>query len=137
MGKSKSGAMQMTKLSIALLITIASGLYLAYRALVQDPYFSQKTYCPQDPIPRNVATIPWIGCFILSAGHNAAGTFSNQRVEVTVEATGREVFRVNGTVVTQSHGQTNIPYVRVGGVAGYSICPNDAGSGPCPSSINI
>ena len=93
--------------------------------------------CGDGPIPRDAPTIPWIGCFYLSAGHSAAGTFANQKVEVSVDATGNEAFKVNGTVVATGHGgqPTNVPTVRPSG-SGYWFCP-DAASDQCPSGINI
>jgi hypothetical protein len=82
-----------------------------------------------------------VGCFYLSAGHQALGTFATHLVEVAVDATGAEVFKVDGHVVVEMHGtptSTNLPFVKAGGVAGYSICKGEAGrySG-CPSSITI
>jgi hypothetical protein len=102
-------------------------------------YLSVKTYCGKDPIPQDVTTLPWVGCFSLSAGHKVAGTFSNQKVEVAVDTMGKEVFTVNGTVVTRTHDplRTNLSYVLVSGGDGYAICPDTGPINPCPSSINV
>jgi hypothetical protein len=130
------------------LLIVASGLFPLFQVAAQTPsllapYLSVRTYCGKDPIPQNIATMPWIGCFSLSAGHSATGTFSNQNVEVAVDAGGQEIFTVNGTVVVEKNDPqrrvrgTNLSYVHVEGVAGFSICPDTAGPENCPSSINI
>jgi tetratricopeptide (TPR) repeat protein len=105
------------------------------------PYGSIKTYCGEGPIPEDVATIPWIGCFALSADHRARGEFSDQEVEVEVDAKGAAIFTVNGTVVTTTADpnhvrQTNLPYVHPDGSGGYGICP-EIGTGSCPSHIDV
>jgi hypothetical protein len=136
------------KASLLGVLIVTSAVFPLHQAAAQSssplgPYASLKTFCGEAPIPQNIATIPWIGCLALSAGHSATGTFSNQHVEVAVDPGGQEIFTVNGTVVTektdpQTHVRgTNLAYVRVGGLAGYSICPDNAGPGNCPSSINI
>lgn len=100
-----------------------------------------KTYCGTDDVPRDVTTIPWIGCFVLSAGHSATGTLSNHRIEVTVGADGYEVFTADGTeIVTNRPPQqpasgTNLPYVHVAG-SGYAFC-KDAGMPRCPTNIGV
>jgi hypothetical protein len=106
-------------------------------------YGQTSTYCGSGAIPQNAATIPWIGCFSLSAGHRATGTFSNHNVDVSVDIAGNEVFSVDGTVVVEKtrdpprHGrETNIPYVHPDGVDGYSICPDES-PGSCPSHIDV
>lgn len=104
-------------------------------------YGRASTYCGADAIPRNKPIIPQVGCFYLSAGHQALGTFATHLVEVAVDATGAEVFKVDGHVVVELRRTptlTNLPFVRAGGVAGYSICKGEAGrSSGCPSSITI
>jgi hypothetical protein len=118
-----------------------SGLFLCHQAAAQGtnavPAGRYALLCGDDPIPRDAPTIPWIGCFYLSAGHSATGTFANQKVEVSVDAAGMEIFKVNGTVVTTGRGSqpTNVPYVRPSG-AGYWFCP-DAVTDNCPSGIEI
>jgi len=141
--------MKIHKASLFALLIVASGLFPLFQVAAQAPpsfapYLSVKTFCGKDPIPQNIAAIPWIGCFSLSAGHSATGTFSNQHVDVAVDASGQEIFTVNGTVVVDKNDfaqhirETNLPYVRLEGTAGYSICPDTAtGSENCPSSINI
>lgn len=104
-------------------------------------YGKTSTFCGPEAIQRDPQTIPQIGCFYLSAGHGATGTFATHRVELSVDGAGREVFKVDGTHITDTRDTatwTNLPYVSVGGVAGYSICegPTDRNSG-CPSKINI
>jgi hypothetical protein len=102
-------------------------------------YASPKTYCGDAGIPQNVAAIPWIGCFSLSAGHAATGTLSGQHA---VDANGDEDFTVNGTSVVYQRGPqrpasgTNLPLVHTMGVAGYSFC-KDATDIRCPSSITV
>jgi hypothetical protein len=131
------------------LLIVTGGLFPLYQAAAQRsnpspmaPYSSLKAYCGKDPIPQDVTTIPWIGCFYLSAGHSATGRFSNQEVEVAVDAIGNDIFTVNGTVVATSYDsqqhvqETNVPYVHPG-AAGYPICP-DTGPGKfCPSAISV
>jgi hypothetical protein len=104
-------------------------------------YGKASTYCGADAAPRNEPSIPQVGCFYLSAGHRATGTFATHLVEVTVNTAGAEIFKVDGHVVVETQGtatSTNLPYVKVGGVAGYSICKGqtDRASG-CPSSITV
>ncbi len=133
----------------ASLLAVAALLAANMQAKEQDsvapslgPYGSISTYCGKKGLPRNITNIPWIGCFYLSAGHTATGTLSNQHVEVTVDATGNELFTVNGTVVTNIGGPqrpesgTNVPVARVGGVAGYWIC-QDASRASCSADITI
>jgi len=104
-------------------------------------YSSPSTYCGPGSPRQNVDTIPWIGCFSLTAGHRAAGSLSGQRVEVAVDQDGREVFTVNGTVLTHTFGanrtpsRTNLPNVRLSG-AGYSFCDDEAGN-YCGVNIGI
>ena len=106
------------------------------------PYGRLDSYCGTGRIPQDVATIPWIGCVYLSAGHGARGTFWNHNVEIAVGADGREAFTVDGTSITETHSPqrtasgTNMPFVRVGGVDGYWICQGTSGAA-CPSDITI
>lgn len=131
------------------LFTIAVSLALALGVQVTRAdappslakYGLPKTYCGTDDIPRDVTTIPWIGCFILSAGHSATGTLSNHSIEVTVDADGDEVFSADGTVITinrlpqrPAYG-TNVPYVYVVG-SGYGFCEG-AGTPYCPAHIGV
>lgn len=118
-----------------------NGLLLCHQAAAQSsnssPASSYALLCGDDPISRDASTIPWIGCFYLSAGHSATGTFANQKVEVSVDAAGNDIFKVNGTVVTRTRDPqgTNVPYVRPTG-SGYSVCP-DATSDNCSSGIDV
>jgi hypothetical protein len=127
-----------TTLAAALAMT---GLFVGHQADAHSsssaPGGPYALLCGDDPIPRDAPTIPWIGCFYLSAGHSATGTFANQKVEVSVDATGNEVFTVNGTVVTINRGSqpTNVPSVRPTG-AGYAFC-TDATSDNCPAGITV
>lgn len=100
-------------------------------------YSDVKSYCGTGPLPRNVATIPWIGCFILSPGHGAAGTFSNHLVEVTVGENGEEVFTVDGTVIKDqpTPSRTNVEFVHPT-VGGYSFC-EAAGPDACATSVGV
>jgi hypothetical protein len=114
-------------------IIIIGGLFPPHQATG-----SYLLLCGQETIPRDVMTIPWIGCFSLSAGHSAIDTFSNQKVEVAVDAAGQETFTVNGTAITiRDPLATNLPYVRRSPL-GYAICPDDAKSdSSCPSRIEV
>ena len=145
----KNGKLPVEIAALLRLAVVMGGLLIGHQSEAQDsepsslgPYAVINTYCGEEGIPQNVVTIPWIGCFSLSAGHSATGTFSNHQVEVAVDAAGNAVFTVDGTVVKTSHDlqrhvqETNVPYVHAGGVDGYSICP-DAGPSSCPSSINV
>jgi hypothetical protein len=126
------------------LLVICGLLFLWYPANAQSPqsrlgaYGSINGYCGRDPIPQNADIIPWIGCFLLSAGHNATGMFSNHHVDLAVDATGQEVFAVDGTLIEnvvgpqQSKSGTNLPFVHAG--MGYSFCKDEAND-PCPSQI--
>jgi hypothetical protein len=131
----------------ALGIAVLGGWFVEHDAIEQDcvapglgAYGCTSSYCGKGPIPRDIEEIPWIGCFSLSAGHTARGMLSNQHVEVTVDATGEEVFTVNGTVVrnvdpARSTSGTNVPFAGSMGVAGYRFC-QDASRG-CPSDIEV
>jgi hypothetical protein len=132
-------------LSVILALT---GLLLVAQTRAQEPsephlgvYGRTTTYCGGEAIPRNEPVLPQIGCFSLSAGHRATGTLATHSVEVSVDDAGAEIFKVDGQRITETHDTatwTNLPYVKVGGVAGYSICerPTDRNSA-CPSSITI
>lgn len=104
-------------------------------------YGSMSTYCGKGSITENVVTIPWIGCFSLSAGHRASGVLSGQHVEIAVDSNGQEIFTVNGSVVTGTFGPnrtpsgTNLPFVRVSG-AGYSFC-EDQTTAHCAIDVSI
>jgi len=130
-----------------LLIAASSALFLAHAsAQVTLPsrlgvYGKLSAYCGTEEIVRNIQTIPAIGCFSLSAGHGAVGTFASHRVEVSVDDAGNEVFKVDGALLVETHDNasgTQLPYVGVGGVAGYRFCegPTDRNTG-CPASITI
>lgn len=104
-------------------------------------YSKTSTYCGKEAIPQNPLTIPQVGCFHLSSRHTASGTFSTHRVEVSVDDTGNEVFKVDGTLVSDTRNTasgTNLAYVGAGGVAGYRFCegPADRNTG-CPARISI
>jgi hypothetical protein len=120
---------------------VMTGLFLSHQATAQSssaaPAGRYALLCGDDPIPRDAPTIPWIGCFSLSAGHSATGTLANQKVEVSVDATGNEVFTVNGTVVTINRGSqpTNVSSVRPTG-SGYAFC-TDAAADNCPAGITV
>jgi hypothetical protein len=117
------------------------GSFLSRPAAAQDPVASPSNayrgICGDEQILQNPATIPWIGCFYLSEGRSAAGTFLNQHVEIAVDSAGHEVFTVDGTVVTKAVDpqQTNLPFVRVG-ASGYVFCRNEP-SDPCPTHIDV
>jgi hypothetical protein len=129
-------------------ILAMTGLLLVARTQAQEPgeshlgaYGKTSTYCGVKAVPRNQPTIPQVGCFYLSAGHRATGTLATHFIEISVDDAGTEIFKVDGQRITETHDTatwTNLPYVTVGGVAGYSICerPTDRNSG-CPSSITI
>lgn len=133
---------------IAVIIFIAKDLLLLDQAQAQQPgeshlgaYRRTSTYCGGAMIPRNQPTIPQVGCFYLSAGHRATGTVARHLIEVSVDDAGTEIFKVDGQRITDTRdiaSRTNLPFVKAGGVAGYSICegPTDRNSG-CPSSITI
>jgi hypothetical protein len=132
-------------------IVILPGLLLAlhvHRAGAENslapdlaPYASISNWCGRATISQNVTEVPWIGCFILSAGHSATRTFSNHRVGVAVDMAGQDVFTVDGTVVTTSTApkrlpsETNLPFIHETG-AGYVFCEDGAGRS-CPFEITI
>jgi hypothetical protein len=104
-------------------------------------YSKPSTFCGGGTIAQNPTTIPQIGCFHLSSGHAASGTFSMHRVEVSLDNAGNEAFKVDGALITDTGNTasgTNLAYVGAGGVAGYRFCegPTDRNNG-CPASITI
>jgi len=134
--------------TICSLLLGTTGVLLLAQARAQDPaqsnlgvYGKTSTYCGPQAIPRNSPTIPEIGCFYLSPGHRATGTLSTHRVEVSVDSAGKEAFKVDGALVMEARDTasgTKLPYVGVGGVAGYRFCegPTDRNTG-CPADITI
>jgi hypothetical protein len=120
------------------------GLVFAQQAIAQNPtsshlgvYGMTSTYCGKGAVPQNVKTIPLIGCFRLSAGHEASGKFSGQMVKVVVDGAGHETFAVDGSLIGEMGGRPSLPFVRpAGGGAGYAIC-QDASSRSCPSNITV
>src|ERR1700691_4319744 len=105
-------------------------------------YAELSTYCGKQLAAVDVSTIPEFGCFVLSAGHSATGTFSGHLVEVSVDDKGEEAFKVDGTVIedlSDPHKQppnlTNLPFVHTSG-SGYGIC-KDPNSFYCPSDITV
>lgn len=139
-----------SRLCFAFILSMAVATLHANNAHAQLPplpalgaYGQLSTWCGRNPIPMNVTALPSIGCFELSPGHSAAGTFAGHQVDVSVDDKGREMFRADGTVVTEFYDHkkrpasfTNLPYVHTMGVAGYSICP-DAGGLSCASNITV
>lgn len=129
--------------AIGLAFALASGVQAARADAPPSlaKFGMPKTYCGTDDVLRDVTTIPWIGCFILSAGHSATGRLSNHRIEVTVGADGNEVFTADGTAIVINRppqrpaSGTNVPYVHVVG-SGYGFC-EDAGTSPCPANIGV
>jgi len=87
-------------------------------------YGKTSTFCGEQPIKQNDPTIPWIGCFILTPGKKATGTFQSHKVETSVDSQGNEIFIVDGSLVKEDRHTatwTNLPYVSEGGEAGYSF----------------
>jgi hypothetical protein len=109
---------------VFLLIGIGAAVHAGAPSSLSNFYGGANKFCGTEAIPRDDETIPWIGCFILSANNSASGTFANYRVKVTVEASGKEVFTVEDTVIKQVRFpqppilRTNVPYVRPAG-SGY------------------
>ena len=106
-------------------------------------YSQPTTYCGNGPIPVNAASIPQIGCFILSPGRSAQGTLAGHLVNVSVDAKGQEAFAVDGTVVVETYDPkrqpsrfTNVAFVHTQGVAGYGICQVATDDG-CPVNITV
>lgn len=104
-------------------------------------YAATSTFCGPGRVPADPVAIPWIGCFSLSAGHNAGGTFANRSVNVAVDASGHETFTVDGIVVhdelepPQPRSRTNLPFVYTDGSGGYRVCPGYADR--CPSDVGV
>lgn len=130
-------------------MALASCLLLSNIAKAQGSDSSQlgvygrlETFCGNGEIPRDIDSIPKFGCFYLSPGHSAIGTFSNHRVEVSVDVAGREMFDVDDILVANARkpqrtaSGTNLPYVYARSVAGFSFCENATGPS-CPSSITV
>ncbi len=130
-----------------LLIAIANALFLSQASADETlppnlgVYGKLSSYCGTKEIGRNIQTIPEIGCFYISVGHVAVGTVASHRVELSVDHTGNEIFKVDGALVVETHDTasgTQLPYVGVGGVAGYRFCegPTDRNTF-CPVSITV
>jgi hypothetical protein len=125
-------------------VLLTAGLIFAQQAMAQDTtaphlgaYGVTSTYCGKGAVPQNSKNIPLIGCFQLSAGHDAIGEFSGHTVKVTVDGAGDEVFAVDGALIGEMGGRPNLPFVRpAGGGAGYAICQN-ASSPSCPANITV
>ena len=62
---------------------VMSGLFLWQQAAAErsnsPPAGSYALLCGDDPIPRDAPTIPWIGCFDLSAGQAPLGHSQTRR----------------------------------------------------------
>lgn len=95
------------------------------------------TYCRNHPIQHDAPSIPWIGCFYLSAGHHAEGTFSFHNVEVGVDPSGLAIFIVDGTMVEAqpSESHTNLSFVRRDPI-GYEFCEGTTATS-CPTHIAV
>jgi hypothetical protein len=104
-------------------------------------YGKLSSYCGTKEIARNIQTIPEIGCFYLSVAHVAEGTIASHRVEISVDYAGNDVFKVDGALVVETHDTasgTQLPYVGVGGVAGYRFCEGPTNRNTfCPVSITV
>jgi hypothetical protein len=87
------------------LLMICGPLFLWHPAKAQSPqsrlgtHGSINTNCGRDSIRQGADIIPWIGCFLLSAGDSARGMLSNHHVDAAVDATGQEAFVVDGTLI--------------------------------------
>jgi hypothetical protein len=138
--------MRISKIKPVVSILLAICMMLLVEARAQDlsnlgVYGKTSSYCGRGAVPRDVSTIPLIGCFYLSAGHGAKGTLSKHRIDLSVDSAGNEVFKVDGTLITDTRDTaslTNLPYVGAGGVAGYRICEGatDRNIG-CPTTITV
>jgi len=126
-------------------ILLAMSLVSLLSARAQDlqklgPYGKRSSYCGSKAVPRDISTIPFIGCFYLSAGHSAQGTLSKHQIDLSVDTAGNEVFKVDGIVITDTQdtaSETNLAYVGRG-AAGYTFCegPTDRNT-MCPADITI
>jgi hypothetical protein len=135
-----------TKIKFLLVAIISVTILTQARAQGSAPsslgvYGKISEYCGANEIARNVQNIPAIGCFYLSAGHSAIGTFASHRVSVSVDDAGKEVFTVDGVLVVETHDTasgTILAYIGIAGVAGYRICegPTDNYTG-CPTDITV
>ena len=108
-----------------------------------SPYGRLSTWCGRNPIPREVVTLPSIGCFVLSPAHSASGEIAGHRVEVGVDENGQDVFTADGTVVTaiydpQQHPPrfSNLPYAHTMGGDGFAFCLGSTNLS-CPSTIEV
>jgi hypothetical protein len=98
--------------------------------------------CGEKGVAWDVATIPQIGCFALSPGKSATGTFLGTIIKVSVDANGKEVITADGKPAPddsrQSSLKVNNMYVKVGGVAGAMFCEDSNGvEGDCVASIDV
>lgn len=79
------------------------------------PRLRHSTWCGPNPIPRDVTALPSIGCFELSA----VGTIVGRRIDLSVDEERREVFRADGTVVTELHDPNKRPMLSILDAIGY------------------
>jgi hypothetical protein len=105
-------------------------------------YGSLSTYCGKGPIPRNPPNLPWIGCFVVTAGHVVTGAIGGHRVAVSVDLRGVESFNVDGVTVEDrdtAEGPRRGTNLRVSDVkpslSGYGFSCNKGGG--CATTIDV
>jgi hypothetical protein len=88
------------------------------------PYAAIENWCGRGEIPLNPTTIPWIGCFHLSAGRDVAGEFLNHHVVIKIGDDGKRVLAVDGTVIYSDNtpAQEHILPFMISNSDGYGIC---------------
>lgn len=128
-------------------IMIAVPLLLVHRAEAQssssspwNPQNAQNTFCGGETPPQGSATIPFAGCFVLSAGQSAAGVFASHNVVVSLNSYGQISYTVDSTLVSGSQrtaSGTNLPFVQDRSINGMSFCLGTTDDSSCPSNITI
>ncbi len=123
---------------------VAWSLAPAGVAQTSDPmgaYRQTATYCGSETPQRDAPAIPWIGCFVLDAGHRARGTFATHELAVGVDEAGHESFAVDGEPLVTGSGTRMSPsgttslFARPSG-SGYRLCRDPAGS-DCPAIVSV
>jgi len=98
--------------------------------------------CGQKGVAWDITTIPQIGCFALSSGKSATGTFLGITIVVSVGADGNEVITADGKPIPDDPRQTplKINNINVLGAGGVSLCPESnrsVGTSGCVAGIEV
>jgi hypothetical protein len=94
--------------------------------------------CGKQGVRWNPDELPSIGCFGLSSGKSASGTFSGLRFEIAVDSDSKELCKVNDTIIgaKEAGTATSLPNV-VGSCPDLSFCDDGVRPPDCATILRL